>query len=281
MVNKSRFKNYGLETDIVEITNVEKTPGNEIIDKKTIQEAIQDGIKLAQDRSPEEEEKYKQIVTVLESIRGSLEEVDETSPNVDGTISIAKTAVNAILQENDLQPLEESDGLAVTKENISKKIRIIKSTISKESMMGDFRTLFGRDKIFARLRKHQTSGPVMFSSIQHQILSLKVHLPSQYTWFVSELGSVTIGHHEIYGMLGNELKAGTFPYETLDARRHYKDFPNYNTVIGNDGFGNLYCINGKLEQVISFNHETKKETLISKSFFDYLNMLLDEVEGKK
>lgn len=123
---KNKFAAYGLETDIVEVTNVEKTEGSEIVDKETVQGAIQDGIKLAKERSPEDEAKYKQIVTVLENIRSSLENNMENAPNVDSTISMAKTAVNAILQENDLQPLEESDGLKETKENITKKIDELK-----------------------------------------------------------------------------------------------------------------------------------------------------------
>lgn len=129
MGKKNLAAKYGIENDALEVSIKEETPGNEVVDKETVQQAIQDGIKNAQERTPEETEKMKQIVTVLESIRSSLENINPTT-DAEDTVKITKSAVNAILVSNDLEPLEDSDNITVAKENISKRIDAIKQTLS-------------------------------------------------------------------------------------------------------------------------------------------------------
>lgn len=128
MGKKNIAAKYGLESDPLEISLKDETPGNEIVNKETVQQAIQEGIKNADERTPEEKEKMKQIVTVLESIRSSLENIDPTV-NMDDTVKITKSAVDAILVSNDLEPLEESDSVTVAKENISKRIDLLKQNM--------------------------------------------------------------------------------------------------------------------------------------------------------
>ena len=53
---------------------------------------------MASERTPEENEKMKQLVTVLESIRSSLENMEEDSNNVE----ISKASINAVLTSNNL-----------------------------------------------------------------------------------------------------------------------------------------------------------------------------------
>lgn len=129
MGKKKIAAKYGLENDELEVTLKEETPGSEIVDKKAVQQAIQEGIKAAQERTPEETEKMKQLVTVLESIRASLENVNPEQ-NTDDTVKITKTAVDALLVSNDMEPLEESENISVTKENISKRISTIKKSLT-------------------------------------------------------------------------------------------------------------------------------------------------------
>ena len=128
MSKKNIAAKYGLESDPLEISLKEETQGNEIVNKETVQQAIQEGIKNADERTPEEKEKMKQIVTVLESIRSSLENIDPTV-NMDDTVKITKSAVDAILVSNDLEPLEDSDSVTVAKENISKRIDLLKQNM--------------------------------------------------------------------------------------------------------------------------------------------------------
>ena len=127
MGKKNIAQRYGLENDL-EVSLKEETKDNDIVNKETVQKAIQDGIAAARERTPEENEKMKQLVTVLENIRASLENIDQES-NVDDTITLTKTAVNALLTNNDLEPLDECETINVTKENISKRINSIKQMI--------------------------------------------------------------------------------------------------------------------------------------------------------
>ena len=127
-MRKNIAQKYGLENDPLDVTIKEETPNNEIINKETVQQAIQEGIKNAQDRTPEDVAKMQQLVTVLENIRSSLENINPTT-DVEDTIKVTKTAVDAILLSNDLEPLEESENITLTKENISKRIDAIKQTL--------------------------------------------------------------------------------------------------------------------------------------------------------
>ena len=127
MGKKNIAQRYGLENDL-EVSLKEETKDNDIVNKETVQKAIQDGIAAARERTPEENEKMKQLVTVLENIRASLENIDQES-NVDDTITLTKTAVNALLVNNDLEPLDECENINVAKENISKRIVAIKQMI--------------------------------------------------------------------------------------------------------------------------------------------------------
>ena len=127
-MRKNLAQKYGLENDPLDVTIKEETPNNEIINKETVQQAIQEGIKNAQERTPEDVAKMQQLVTVLENIRSSLENINPTT-DVEDTIKVTKTAVDAILLSNDLEPLEESENITLTKENISKRIDAIKQTL--------------------------------------------------------------------------------------------------------------------------------------------------------
>ena len=127
-MRKNIAQKYGLENDPLDVTIEEETPNNEIINKETVQQAIQEGIKNAQERTPEDVAKMQQLVTVLENIRSSLENINPTT-DVEDTIKVTKTAVDAILLSNDLEPLEESENITLTKENISKRIEAIKQTL--------------------------------------------------------------------------------------------------------------------------------------------------------
>lgn len=128
MGNKNILAKYGLENDGMEVSIKKETENSEIVNKETVQQAIKDGITAAKERTPEETEKMKQLVTVLESIRASLENVS-TNDNVDDTIKVTKTAVDALLVSNDLDPLEDSETISIAKENISKRINFIKESL--------------------------------------------------------------------------------------------------------------------------------------------------------
>lgn len=128
MGNKNILAKYGLENDGMEVSIKKETENSEIVNKETVQQAIKDGIIAAKERTPEETEKMKQLVTVLESIRASLENVS-TNDNVDDTIKVTKTAVDALLVSNDLDPLEDSETISIAKENISKRINFIKESL--------------------------------------------------------------------------------------------------------------------------------------------------------
>jgi hypothetical protein len=125
MKNKDILSKYGLEDDEMEIGLKEETKGNDIIDKNTVKQAVEEGIKMASERTPEENEKMKQLVTVLESIRSSLENMEEDSNNVE----ISKASINAVLTSNNLEPLEDSDTVSITKENLKIRIKEIKKTL--------------------------------------------------------------------------------------------------------------------------------------------------------
>lgn len=125
MKNKDILSKYGLEDDEMEIGLKEETKGNDIIDKNTVKQAVEEGIKMASERTPEENEKMKQLVTVLESIRSSLENMEEDSNSVE----ISKASINAVLTSNNLEPLEDSDTVSITKENLKIRIKEIKKTL--------------------------------------------------------------------------------------------------------------------------------------------------------
>lgn len=125
MKNKDILSKYGLEDDEMEIGLKEETKGNDVIDKNTVKQAVEEGIKMASERTPEENEKMKQLVTVLESIRSSLENMEEDSNNVE----ISKASINAVLTSNNLEPLEDSDTVSITKENLKIRIKEIKKTL--------------------------------------------------------------------------------------------------------------------------------------------------------
>jgi hypothetical protein len=114
---KKKFKQYGLENEL-EMSIVPST-GKEIIDKKTVAEAVAESIQKASERNEIDNDKMEQIVTVLESIRAS---IDNEQNN-----RLAIAATNTVLNSNGINGSLTDSPISITKENIKEIITIIKS----------------------------------------------------------------------------------------------------------------------------------------------------------
>jgi hypothetical protein len=93
------------------------------------------------------------------------------------------------------------------------------------------------------------AGPRTEETVEQAEKALGYQLPATYRRFVSEFGAGSFGSIEIYGVISNR-RASSVPdgiWYTLDERQR-SGLERELLVIGNDGHGNLICLDRRVDE---------------------------------